>query len=69
MFTDDVYEGTKNKIDKNLKIISKLTRMSKENEKDPKYWFEAWGLLRETATLVEELEQEYYRLNGKENLN
>jgi len=69
MFTNPVYTETKDKIDKNLKVISNLTKMSEKNKDDPKYWFEAWGLLKETATLVEELEQEYYRLNGKENIN
>ncbi len=70
MFIDDsIYDETKSKIESNLRMIDRLNKKSQENKDDPKYWFEAWSLLKETASLVEELEQEYYRLNGKENLN
>ena len=70
MFIDDsIYDETKSKIESNLRMIDQLNKKSLENKDDPKYWFEAWSLLKETASLVEELEQEYYRLNGKENLN
>ena len=70
MFIDDsIYDETKSKIESNLRTIDQLNKKSQENKDDPKYWFEAWSLLKETASLVEELEQEYYRLNGKENLN
>ena len=70
MFIDDsIYDETKSKIESNLRMIDRLNKKSQENKDDPKYWFKAWSLLKETASLVEELEQEYYRLNGKENLN
>ena len=69
MFIDDsIYDETKSKIESNLRTIDQLNKKSLENKDDPKYWFEAWSLLKETASLVEELEQEYYRLNGKENV-
>ena len=68
MYTD-LYEGTKKKIDENLKKIEELNMIWHNNQDDPEHWFKAWGLLKQTANLVEELEQEYYRLNGKENLN
>ena len=70
MFIDDsIYDETKSKIESNLRMIDRLNKKSQEKKDDPKYWFEAWSLLKETASLVEELEQEYYRLNGKENLH
>ena len=70
MFIDNsIYDETKSKIDSNLRTINELNKKWDENKDDPKYWFKAWSLLKETASLVEELEQEYYRLNGKENLN
>lgn len=66
MSTDDPFEDTKEKIDRNLKKIEGLSIIWKNEQKDPELWFKAWALIKDTTALIEELELEYNRLKARQ---
>ena len=69
---NDIYESLERlekDIEVNLKKISKLTNIWHKKQTDPEAFFRAWHLIRETAEMVEELEQAYNRFKGREIIN
>ena len=62
-------EELENRIERNLGQITSLSDLWKKKRDDPGAFFEAWKLIRETADLIEELEQMYSRYKGQQIIN
>jgi len=62
-------EELEDHIEKNLSQITSLSDLWKKKRDDPEAFFKAWKLIRETADLIEELEQVYSRYKGQQIIN